>query len=1170
MNSIPKLTTMELTCLTLKYKLMKKKQIKPLGRLGYFMPKLFLCMRLTIFLFIVGIFGATASSYSQQSKFDFKQTDVTIKEIFDQIRNLSDYEFFYSNDDIDVSKTVTINVEKGSVEEVLDQILDLEHLKFKVMNSAVIISRKDIRAWDTEVSEQQGAISGKVVDMQGSPLPGVTVLIKGTTNGTVTDFDGNYSLTNVPGNGTLVFSFVGMKSQEISVSGKPTINVTMEEDAIGIEEVVAIGYGIQSKRSVSTAISSINNDKIANIPVSNVTQALVGQIAGVQLKQNSGQPGASPSIRIRGNGSITSGNSPLFVIDGFPLSDASQFNSISPNDIESIDILKDAASAAIYGSRAGNGVIIVTTKKGKAGKTKFTFDTSVGFDELSKKVDVLGPEEYADMAIEALTNQGKQIPEYFTNKSMWTRTDWQDVIFRTAPVQSYQLGASGGNNNLRFNVSLGYIDQQGILENSYMKRYNLRAGFDAKLNKYLSVGASIMPSYTEERVQNPEGQNNTTDVKGIVAEALSLAPILPVWKENGDYYVAFQDPVDKTIFNDQITNPLNKLDANKDYYKTFRQTANAYIELQPMKGLKIKSTFNSAITARKRDFYVEAFLARGGTNTGNISTPNLAQIRAERINATGLSWYLSNTATYDFSVNDKHYFTALIGYDVSQQDNFSVGISPRTDKDNPVAFDNTTITNVQGAILTTGTSGQNKYAFDAVFGRINYNYKNKYLFSGSFRRDRSSRFGPDNRAGIFPSVSGAWNISEENFIKSQNLISALKIRASYGETGNDQLGGNYPWVSTMTKNNYVFGANGTDVRVLSYSPGGFSNRNLGWEKNRQSDVGLDLGLLKGRINMALDAYERNSNTILSASIPIINGKSGTVIQNVGNVRNRGVEFTIDTKNIVNELKWETNFNISFNRNKIIKLGPGQNQLGNATAGTYWANVVRNYVGRPMGDLYMYVVEGTFNNADDLIKYAKNGTQDIGDLRFEDVNEDKKITTDDMKRVGNYQPDFVFGIGNKFTYKNFDLNILLDGTYGGEIIFALGRPISLGRDLENAHSTALDRWRSESDHGSGLFPKAGTRNLGSNIGSNTRFLYDSSFLRIRNITLGYTISEKTIKKLGLQGARFYLASQNLYTFTEFPGYNPEGNYTGDSATVNGVDQGSYPLARNFSLGMNISF
>lgn len=1151
---------------------MKKNELAHFQYLGM-RRKVLLTMKITLMLIMTCFLQVSATVYSQTTKFSFNLKNEKVEDVLRKIENTSEFRFFYQREQVNVRHKVSFSAQDESVEEILLLLFQGQEVVFDVREDNLILIKPlnilSDNSPGTNLSQQQNSIKGKVTDERGQSVPGVSVVVKGTTIGVITDNSGNYSI-DVPGNATLEFSFVGMKRQEIAVNNRTNIDVLLAEEPIGIDEVVAIGYGTQSKRSVTTAISTITNDKIASIPVSNASQAMVGQIAGLQLKQNSGQPGVAPSIRIRGNGSITSGNSPLYVIDGFPLSDASQFNSISPNDIESIDVLKDAASAAIYGSRAGNGVIMVTTKKGKVGKTKFSFDASFGFDELSKKMDVLGPEEFADMAIESLVNQNKPIPEYFTNQSLWTRTDWQDVIFRTAPVQTYQLAANGGNEKVKFNVSLSYLDQQGILENSYMKRFNLSAGFDAKLNQYLSVGANVLPSYTEERIQNPAGPNTSSDVIGIIAEALSLAPILPVWKENGDYYVVFQDPVAKTIFNDQITNPLNKLDANKDYFKTFRQTANTYIELQPVKGLKIKSTLNLAVTSRKRNFYVEAFLAKGGTNTGNISTPNLAQVRAERSNATSLSWYLSNTATYDYSLNDVHFFTALVGYDVSQQDNFSVGISPRTDKDNLIAFDNTTIQNVQGAILTTGTSGQDKYAFDAFFGRLNYSYKNKYLFSASIRRDRSSRFGPDNRVGIFPSISAAWNISDEDFFKNQNIMSAFKIRASYGQTGNDQLGGNYPWVSTMTKNNYVFGANGSDVRVLSYAPGGFSNPYLGWEKNKQSDIGLDMGLLKGRINMTIDGYVRNSNTILSASIPIVNGKSATVIQNIGNVKNRGTEFTIDTKNMVGAFKWETNFNISRNRNEITELGLGQNQLGNATAGTFWANVIRNYVGRPMGDLYMYVVEGTFNNADDLAKYAKNGTQGIGDLRFEDVNDDKKITTDDMKLVGNYQPDFVYGVNNEFSYKGFDLGILLDGSHGGEIINAIGRPINLGRQLENAQSTALGRWKSESDPGSGLFHRAGTPNLGSNIGPNTRFLYDASFLRIRNITLGYSFSDKNIKRLGLQRARLYVTTQNLYTFTEFPGYSPEGNYTGDNATVNGVDQGSYPQARNFSFGMNISF
>lgn len=1132
--------------------------------------KIIMRTNIILLLMISAFLQISAATYAQ--KITLTKTNANIVDIFKEIQTQSGYDFIYSNRLISRAEKINITVKEASLLEVLEKCFEDQPFTYLINNNTIVIKEK-VHAFQRTTNVPAVVklainIKGKATDERGQPLAGVSVTLNGTSLGTVTDAEGRYAITVPDADGILMFSFVGFASREIPIGNNRVIDVILSEKESSINEVVVIGYGSQSKKLISTAITTVGGDKLANRPLSNVTQALVGQVSGVQLQQVNGAPGAAPSVRIRGNGSITSGNSPLYVVDGFPMS-AGDFNSISPNDIESVDILKDAASAAIYGSRAGNGVIIVTTKKGKPGKTKFTFNSLVGFDEITNKIDVLGPEEYVEMAKESLINQGLDIPEYFTNSDLWTYTDWQDVIFRKAPLQNYQFGASGGNEKIRFNMSMGYLDQQGIVLNSYMKRYNLNAGFDAKLNKYISGGVHVLSSYTEGRDQVTRGVNTEGGVGGIIAVALSAPPILPIWRENGDYFIIFQDDEALKAFNVGLTNPLNKIHANKDYNKTFRPTASAYIEIEPVERLKIRSSFMSSLTAGKRDFYVESFLSKGGTNTGNISTPDLTQITAGRSSGTNHNVYWSNTASYDFVLND-HNFIALVGYDVSTQNNFSTSVSPRTDINTPVAFDNTIIKNVEGAILKSGSSGQNKYAFDGVFGRLNYHYKSKYLLSASIRRDRSSRFGPNNRAGVFLSISGAWNITEEGFFDFSKAVSLVKIRASYGETGNDQLGGNYPWISSLSKSSYVFGANGDDVTVVSYLPGGFTNAGLGWEKNRQTDIGVDLELFDYRLSLSIDAYNRNSNTILSASVPSINGKANVGIQNIGNVRNRGLEFMVNSKNFVGNFKWNSNVNISFNRNEITRLAPGQTQLNNATAGSVWANVIRNYVGRPMGDLYMYVVEGTFNNGEDLDKYAKNGTQDIGDLRFKDVDGDGKITASDMELVGNYQPDFTFGFGNTLSYKGFDLSVLLDGTYGGEIINVIERPISLGRNHENNLASALGRWKSENDPGSGYFHKAGTKNLGSNIGPSTRYLYESSFLRVRNVALGYTIPSTVFNKYGIQSARFYIAGQNLHTFTKFPGYNPEGNHTGDNATVNGADEGSYPLARNLSFGINISF
>ncbi|WP_159522458.1 TonB-dependent receptor [Sunxiuqinia indica] len=1129
--------------------------------------KFLITMKLTIVLSLLLVVQSFAiQTYSQETTLNLNVYDVSIKNVLKEIENQSKFYFLYNDDLIDVSRKVNINVQNSNIEDILNQVLKKQKIGYVIKGRQIVLSplaEKDYLALLQDIT-----VGGKVSDSSGDPLPGVTVVIKGTTKGTITDSNGNYELTNVSPNQVLVFSFVGMRSQEIPVKGKQQINVMLGEETIGLKDVVVVGYGTQTKTMVSTAISSIDSEKLSSIPVTSPAEAMVGQIAGVRFQQASGDPGSAPYIRIRGNGSLTSSNSPLFVIDGYPTDDASLFNAILPNDIESIDVLKDAASAAIYGSRAGNGVILVTTKQGKLGKTKFTFDATTGIQQVTQRYEMAGPELFAEVAKESRVNSGLDIPDFLNQPERWANTDWQDVIFRTAPFQNFQIGASGGSEKMNFNISFGYLDNQGVLVNSFEKRYSMRASFNSMLTKKLEVGVNIAPTYSVVRSQNTSGGNTRSGVTGVLADALNNIPMLPVWKENGDYYVNIQDDEMKAIFNTKVSNPLNKLDAYRDFTYSIMQTANTFISYTPIEGLTLKSTFNVGYTNFRNEMYTEAFLALGNGNTGNISTPNLAQITAKRTNVTNLNWYWSNTATYDFKLGNKNLFTALLGYDTSKQENYSLEVTPRTDADNPVAFINTNIKSVAGAVLTSGASLKDEYVFDAFFARVNYSYDRKYLLSASIRKDRSSRFGPNNRDGIFPSVSAAWNISREQFMEEQKLFSTAKVRLSYGETGNDRLSGSYPWLTILNKDYYNFGT--VDARVLTYAPSGFSNANLGWEKNKQFDMGIDIGVLKNRLNLNIDVYERNSNTIIEASIPTINGKASSALQNIGNVQNKGVEITLNSKNFTEIFHWQTDFNISFNKNKITELNGDAKVFG--TEDGY----IRNYLGRPMADIYAYKVIGTFNNEQDLIDYAQFGTQGIGDLRFEDVTgpdgvPDGKIDGNDMTLIGNAQPNFVCGLTNTFQYKSFDLNIILDGSYGGYVVNQFERAITLNRHLENmTASSAKNRWQSEENPGDGKTPRAGSQHLSTNITTNSRYVYKTNFLRIRNVSLGYTLPRSTLQKLKIQNMRIFLTVANLYTFTKYPGWNPEGNTNGDNATSNGYDIGAYPVSRNSSLGINLSF
>ena len=1013
----------------------------------------------------------------------------------------------------------------------------------------------------------QSVVTGSVKDGSGEPIIGATIMEKGTSNGGVTDLDGNFSI-KVGDHATLVVSYVGYERQEVPVAGKSTVNIVLTESDRTIDEVVVVGYGAIAKRSVSTAISTVKGDRIAGMPTSNVAQSLVGMSSGITLQQVNGEPGAAPAIRIRGAGSINSGNDPLYVIDGYPTTDSELFNSISPTDIDDIQILKDAASSAIYGSKAGNGVIIVTTKSGRTGKSRVSFSTQIGVNQVQRYVDVLDSKDYLDMIIEARTNNGTigNFPGLLKLRESgdYANTNWQDEIFRNALNYRANANVTGGNENVTYHFSVNYQNEDGILLNSYYRKVNVKGGFDAKLNKYVKIGVGFSPTYTKKRAQQPAG-GGTEDVTGVIAEALSYPPILPVWQPNGDYTQIAQHYTHYGL-NNQLRNPVANLLENSNDSWSIRTLTNAYIEIKPLKSLTVRSSVDLSTNSTKLDYYQSACLL-GANETGNKSTPNLSAIDAYRASGFGYNTYWSTTATYDRMFGEKHHLNAVLGYDFEYNSDFSVRQDDRTDADNPVAYKNTSITNVMGANLWTGSSRNTKYAFDALFGRVIYDYDSKYVVSGSLRRDRSSKFGPNNRSGLFYSGSLAWNITEEPWMKRLSWLTIAKVRTSYGVTGNDQIGTNYAWISTInTNHNVVFG----NVSFPAYYPNGYSNRELGWEKNKQVDLGIDLAFFN-RINLTVDMYRRTSDIVMPANIPDFNGIAGSVYMNSGEVENKGIEVQLNAKVLQGTFNWETTFNWSLNRNKILSLANNQKQLANGKAGTKWADVIRNYVGRPMGDMYMLKVIGTFNTEADLQKYAKKGAEALGDLIFEDVNGDKVIDTNDYQCVGNYQPDFTYGWTNKLGYKNFDLAVTIDGQVGGKVIYAAARAFTLNRYDDNVLAeSGLNRWRSAEQPGNGFSHKAGTNNLGANISPSTRYLYNADFLRIRNIALGYTMPRKLCSKIGVESVRFSMNVQNLWTFDSYPGYSVEANYKGNSATNNGVDFGGYPISRVITFGVNLNF
>lgn len=1021
-------------------------------------------------------------------------------------------------------------------------------------------------------SAQARMIKGKVVDKNNEAVIGASIIVKGTTTGTVTDVDGNFNLKNAPSKGTLRISYVGYKAKEEPLSASTNYLVTLQEDQSSLDEVVVIGYGSITKRSVSTAISTVKGGKISEMPTSSIAQSLAGMSSGITIQQISGQPGEAPAIRIRGAGSIYSGSDPLYVIDGYPTTDSELFTNLNPSDIDDIQILKDAASSAIYGSKAGNGVIIVTTKKGKAGKPNISFSTQMGVSQVQNYVDVLDADDYLDMIIEARTNNGtiSKFPDLISLKESgnYCNTNWQKAVFRNALNYRATLSINGGNDMIKYNVSANYQDEDGILLNSFNKRAGFKAGLEAKLNRYVTIGASSTTTSNYMRTQKTAG-GGTEMVSGIIAETLTEPPILPVYQPNGDYtqvpqHYAGKNGTPNYGLNNQINNPVCNLLENKDNTTSIRTMSNAYISIQPVKGLTIRSSVDVTTDSKKLNYYQTAYLL-GTDYTGNKSTPNLNSIDAYRASGFGYNIYWSTTATYDWQINKDNHTNIVIGYDAEKNDAFQVRQDDRTDSSNPVAYNNTTITNVNGASLWTGSSYDRNYKFDAIFGRINYDYMNKYIASASLRRDRSSKFGPDKRSGWFYSTSLAWNITEEPWAKV-DWLSIAKVRGSYGVTGNDQIGSEYAWISSLGTHNVVFG----NQTINSYYPTGYSNRELGWEKNKQLDLGFDIGIFN-RLNLTVDLYKRTSDVVMPTNVPSFNGISTQIYMNSGQVQNKGIEIQISSPILTNEFKWTTSLNWSKNKNKILSLANNQTQLANQKAGTKWSNVIRNYVGRPMGDMYMLKVIGTFNTEDDVKNYAKWGTEAVGDLMYEDVNKDGVINISDFQRVGNYQPNFTYGWNNTFSYKNFDLAVTIDGQVGGKVIYAAARAFTLNRYDDNVLSESGNgRWRSATDTGNGKSNKAGTNNLGADIQASTRYLYDADFLRITNIALGYNFPKTICSKIGLTGLRVSANVQNLWTFDNYPGYSVENNYEGNSSTNNGVDFGGYPISRVITFGLNVNF
>lgn len=992
-------------------------------------------------------------------------------------------------------------------------------------------------------------ITGKIVDAKGEPVIGANVVEKGTTNGTITDIDGNFSL-EVSDKAVISVSFIGYVSQDRVVDNQTIYTIKLVEDAQALDEIVVVSYGTQKKRDVTGAITNIKADELSDIPVGQFAQKLQGQSAGVQINQTTGQPGQGMAFRIRGSASVNGGSEPLFVVDGMPISTG--LNNINPDEIESFSVLKDAAATSLYGSRAANGVVLITTKRGKQGKVQVNLNASYGFQSVAglKEPDVMNARDFARYEKEYYEDKIKyegytgEIPAEYRNPEQYGEgTNWYRELMRTAPVQNYSLSIAGNKDKLNTAVVLGYFKQDGVLHNTSFERYTLRANNDYQINDKIKVGLNIAPSLQISNLQN------TDNVWNVISGAFLASPILSPYDKNGDLVLSLNAP---NMFPQP--NWLRVLKEKTTQHKVTTVLSNLFAEVDIWNGIKYK--FQAGIDIGNHT--TRAFTPSTAAGGMFVAPPQKAS--GEYTGETYYNWTVENMLMYNKRIKE-HSIDALVGYSAQK---YTYEKSKLTGTD----FPNDDISWIDAAATRNGENNMTQWSLVSLIGRVNYSFKDRYLLQATFRRDGCSRFGPGNKYANFPSVSAGWIASDEAFMEPvMNVMSYLKVRASYGLTGNYNIG-DYTYIAGLENTNYVLNGSlypGNSLKAIG-------NNDLTWEETKQLDLGLDFGFLNDRIFVQYDYYRKQTNGMLyEIDIPSASGFQN-IKSNIGDFKSWGHEITISSKNLVNDFKWSTNFNISFNENEITKLGTNNTAIGGYDE---WAgDFNRLQVGQPIGVFVGYVYDGVYMNQHELDTQPKEGSSEVGTVRMKDVSgpngvPDGIIDANDRTLIGDPNPLFIFGLNNEFSYKNFDLSILMSGSVGGDIMNGNYEFTENLDGVFNVRPSVANRWRSEENPGDGVTPRTKTGTTGLFRANNSRWVEDGSYLAIKNVTLGYTVP--FTGNAYISKARFYVTGQQLAVFSKYNGMNPEVALDSKMSWKGlGVDRTTYPVPRSFSIGCNITF
>jgi TonB-linked SusC/RagA family outer membrane protein len=1082
-------------------------------------------MKLTVFITLLSVFQVVAGSFAQT--ITLKAKNIPLAQVMRGIQKQSGHPFFLNGKDL-ADKRVEADFKNAPLDEAMTVLLKPLSLEWTLKDGTIVIKPRqsnDGRLFESKFGETQTRrVVGRVIDEQGKPIERVTVLVKGTSVASSTDAQGNYQINLSGGGSVLVFTILGFETIEKAVGSQTAINVTMKESVSDLDEVVVVGYGTQRKRDLTGAVASIKSEEISQIPAPNMIQSLAGRASGVYVSQNTGSPGSPVSVRIRGTNSIKGSNEPLYVVDGFPYSGSPLL--LNNADIESVEILKDASATAIYGSRGANGVVLITTKSGKSGKVKVDYDGYVGIQSLRKKLDFMNATEYANFYNEQAANDG--LAPHFTAEeiaSFGEGTDWQDVVFRSAPIISNTITISGGNDKTRFSVSGGNFNQKGIIVGSDYMRNSLRVNLNSDISDKLKFDFSgILSRFDENRKESEKGNRGST----LISAALSGYPTMGLYNADGSYTNLTEA---YTWGSNVMVNPLNFLYQESDKTKSNNILANFSLSYEPIKGLVFK-TLGGIENGDSRTDYYRTTRFINSTGQARIQTPKNTSVLSE------------NTVNYrkDFG---KHNINALAGFTYQNYVSTTFAASGTGFiSDNQETYD-------IGAAATQNvpSSSYTKWSLISYLARVNYSFDNRFLATISFRTDGSSRYSEGQKWGYFPSAALAWRLSEEAFIKRIPAISDLKVRIGYGETGNTAIDP-YFTLNQLISSQVVFG----DALVPAYSPSDRLAGPLKWETTAQTDVGIDLGLFDNRLSLAADFYVKNTRDLLNnVTLPASQGYKYTV-QNVGKIRNRGIDLNV-TGDVFREgdFKWQLGGNISFNRNKVVELYGGNDILGALLGAASIDNINILREGYPLGSFYGYVEEGYDANGYIVYKdFNGNGSRDQGDKQI----------------IGNPNPDFTYGFTSSMSYKGFDLSIFLQGSKGNDIysLSAQGQGYDYGQALNMLREVYTDHWTPTNTNAK--YPIIKTN---SQAQVSDRFVEDGSFLRVKNIQLAYNLPTDKWQLNWLSSGQLYISAQNLFTITNYSWYDPEVNsYGGTNSIEQGIDHYVYPTAKTLTFGIKASF